>query len=277
MKKLIIGSLAVIAISAAAPAQAADMPMKAAPRPILVSSWGGWYAGINGGYGWGDPDAIVNPSGAPLPAGTVTNFTGGSPFTLSTRPRGWLGGVQLGYNWMINPTTMVGVEADFQFSNLKDSASGGYINTYSLNGDATRTVGIASLETKMDWFATFRGRYGWVVAPTVMPYVTGGLAIANIKTSLTNAGSHFDIGGGIPGTLISSFNNSASFSDIQFGFAVGGGLDWMVSPAWVVRTEYLYLNFAGKTYNAPLAGITSASSKLDAHIARLAINYRFAP
>ena len=46
----------VLALSTAA--LAADMPVKAPPRTAAaaVYSWTGFYAGIHGGYGWGDAD-----------------------------------------------------------------------------------------------------------------------------------------------------------------------------------------------------------------------------
>jgi opacity protein-like surface antigen len=46
---------AIVVFAAAAmigtPAAAADMPVKAAPAPI-VDPWTGFYVGVNGGYSW---------------------------------------------------------------------------------------------------------------------------------------------------------------------------------------------------------------------------------
>src|SRR3984893_10017576 len=54
MRKLLAGSIALIAL-AAAPAMAADMPVKTpAPKepPFIVYNWTGFYIGIQGGGGW---------------------------------------------------------------------------------------------------------------------------------------------------------------------------------------------------------------------------------
>jgi outer membrane immunogenic protein len=52
MKKVLFGSVAVVALIAANAASAADMAIKAAPRgPAPVATWTGCY--VNGGAGYG--------------------------------------------------------------------------------------------------------------------------------------------------------------------------------------------------------------------------------
>ena len=53
MKKLTLGSLAIVAVAMIGPAQAADMPVKAAPLVAPAWSWTGFYWGGNIGYSWG--------------------------------------------------------------------------------------------------------------------------------------------------------------------------------------------------------------------------------
>ena len=68
------------------------------------------------------------------------------------------------------------------------------------------------------------------------------------------------------------------------GWAVGGGLEWMVSPHWTVKAEYLFVDFGkaattGFIANPAIApgyaqGL-STSSDLSASIARAGVNYKF--
>jgi outer membrane immunogenic protein len=51
IKSLSLGATLVAVLAGAA--QAADMPVKARPVPVPIYSWTGFYAGLNGGYGWG--------------------------------------------------------------------------------------------------------------------------------------------------------------------------------------------------------------------------------
>jgi hypothetical protein len=77
----------------AAPAMAADMPLKA-PEPICV--WCGFYVGGNIGYGFGSTRA----SGDTYYTGNITvppGITG--LWTLSDNLSGVLGGGQVGYNF----------------------------------------------------------------------------------------------------------------------------------------------------------------------------------
>ena len=65
MKHLFFGSVALLALAAAGPAGAADMPVKgarmqAAP-PVGVYNWTGFYIGGNVGYGWGNRTAAFTP------------------------------------------------------------------------------------------------------------------------------------------------------------------------------------------------------------------------
>ena len=54
MKGNLLASVAVVALIAAGPALAADLPMKAPPAvAAAVWSWSGFYIGVHGGYGWG--------------------------------------------------------------------------------------------------------------------------------------------------------------------------------------------------------------------------------
>jgi len=53
MRFALAGGMLAAALIAGAPADAADMPLKAAPAPVIAPTWTGTYIGINGGYGWG--------------------------------------------------------------------------------------------------------------------------------------------------------------------------------------------------------------------------------
>jgi len=124
--------LAAASMTVASAAFAAD-PIMPAPAPIVPvvdnsSVWDGFYAGANVGYGWGE-------------------FDDGAA-TLDIE--GWLGGAQLGYNMALSGV-VVGVEGDYQFSDIKD-------------GD----IGI-------NHFGTVRARVGADMG-TFLPYLTAGVA-----------------------------------------------------------------------------------------------------
>jgi opacity protein-like surface antigen len=81
-------------------ATAADMPVKAPvyKAPVIAPyNWTGLYIGGNVGYSWGKANTDFNASnGGSL---TIPGFAGSE----SVKPKGTIGGGQIGYNWQRVP------------------------------------------------------------------------------------------------------------------------------------------------------------------------------
>ncbi len=200
MKKLLVGVLGVV--SMATSASAADLPMKA--RPVAVSpayNWSGFYIGGNVGYGFGRVDETSSstlvaapfsffPPPPPFPPVVI-------PFASSTRTPvdGVIGGGQIGYNWQ-SSRWVLGIEADIQGTDQNRNTStstsffgstpvpGFPVNPAFVTGTETETV-----NTRLDWFGTVRGRVGYTTGATgdLMWYGTGGYAYGQFKSSVTQS------------------------------------------------------------------------------------------
>src|ERR1700730_7767890 len=109
MKKFLVAGIAAAAFCGA-PAFAADMPTKApAYAPVAVYNWTGFYVGGHIGGAWSN--TTVADVSTPL---AVFAF----PATrIGVSGSGFLGGVQLGYNWQTGPWVF-GVQGDFAWSGL---------------------------------------------------------------------------------------------------------------------------------------------------------------
>jgi len=201
--------------------------------PVAIAwSWAGPYVGINAGYSAGKSktDAVFSdPTGAPL-------FTTGSTDNLN----GVIAGFQGGYNWMASSWLMAGIEADIQLSTQNTTPS-------FICPGAICNPGIGDLATSfdraqtLDWFGTVRGRLGATVTPETMAYLTGGLALAEIKTAGIVAWfSPFD-GDGNPNITPVGFG----FYDhrTKAGWTAGGGIETHLSGNLTGKIEYLYLDF----------------------------------
>jgi outer membrane immunogenic protein len=238
MQKLLLGISALVISTASA--SAADMAVKAPPPPPpLVLSWTGFYAGINGGGAWTDGPSMTYVDLANT--GNTTNSY--APSTINASSSSWLAGVHAGYNWQIAPTWVFGIEGDWDWTNL--NASG----TNRLNG-ATNLLGQTrglqtdnvSLQTKVNWLASVRGRLGYA-SPNWMLYATGGVAFADMGFNaqvhctgpVNGAGSLCDA----PGQDI----RPTGFNDTRVGWVAGAGFEFKPVSNWIFGLEYLYYRF----------------------------------
>jgi outer membrane immunogenic protein len=198
MKRIFIG-IAGIASLLTTSALAADLPAKVYTKaPVIVDpgyNWTGFYIGGNVGYSWGRSSSTESFTDALT--GTILSAAS-AKFNLN----GVIGGGQAGYNWQ-RDKWVFGLEADIQGSAQKGSTTvtcaastpaltptfgsstlaavssacargfAGDTNPFNVGGPAV----FDSLSQKLDWFGTFRGRIGSTfIAPTLLAYVTGGLA-----------------------------------------------------------------------------------------------------
>jgi outer membrane immunogenic protein len=272
MKRHLIGVVLIAALGTA-PAVAADMAFKAAAVPVPVWTWTGFYVGGNVGYSWG-PWSSTNTAGN-------TNFPTGTGFTNTASPQvdGWLGGLQAGYNWQTGQWVF-GLEGDIQITSQSASDPGSASTVVAISpcppvalacpGTDTTTTSVTN-NWKMPWFSTLRGRVGVTADPTLLLYATGGLAIAGTQYANSNSVTTV-ITVPAPGTTSTSVS-SWSQATTRVGFAVGGGVEKMLSPNWSVKGEYLFLGLGSYTFLSGTGADTNV--KMLDNIVRLGLNYKF--
>jgi outer membrane immunogenic protein len=229
MKKLLFGSVALVALGLGTPAAfAADMRVAPAPVAAPAYTWSGCYIGGGGGYSSGRatqytaPGTVVSgpfgiaaaPGVVPPPAGV--NIT--DQFNLS----GFIGTAQLGCNWQYG-AWVFGVEGDGSTTNKEGQAFETFLVPFL---GAGRGGWIA--QTQERWLVTARGKLGltnfWWFGPNTMVYVTGGGAWAKIDTS------EF-----LPGALATTTGHQES--NTRAGWTVGRGRLWLVAQERVPLRE----------------------------------------
>lgn len=245
MKRMLFVSA--VALAAATPAFAADLPQPMAPPPQApatyvppappVYNWGGIYVGINGGYGFGSSD--WEPSG-----GTATgNFDINGPLVGGT----------IGANFQ-SGQFVFGVEADGDWADL----SGSTTNTTTCGGGTSCTF-----QTSDDWLATIRGRVGYAF-DRVLLYGTGGGAVGDVKSTLTSPGL-----------------TSVSSSSTEFGWTAGAGVEFALTDNITAKVEYLFVDLSngsfGCTAGGACSGTTTVPVTFDASLIRAGLNFKFNP
>jgi outer membrane immunogenic protein len=261
-KRLLLGST-VLAVLATGPVMAADLPAAApgyrGPAVAPVANWTGFYLGGNVGYSFGSSNLNLGSITSPPPPITPLLTA-----TTDLSVKGALGGLQLGYNWQFNPNWVWGVEGDFQWAGQKGQASVANLIVIPV---------LASVESKLDWFSTVRGRLGYVTGNSLW-YVTGGWAYGHRELNVTTSA-------GIPSFAVGTLNMSQNKS----GWTLGGGVETKLWDSnWSGKLEYLYLDLGTMTTTTtalniappvvPILG-TSTSATLRDHIVRVGLNYQF--
>jgi len=258
-----------------------------------VYNWTGFYLGGNLGYSWGRSASTLWLTDA----GTTVS-------SANTRNdmNGVIGGGQLGYNWQFDNKWVFGLEADFQGSDQKGGAGaacagGALTSVATLNstcstghiGDTT-PFNVAAfpvtsdISQKLNWFGTVRGRIGPTVTPTLLVYVTGGLAFGEITTTNTVAGTNITGAQGTNVFTLTPVAGSASSSTTRVGWTIGAGIEGVVSGNWTAKLEYLYVDLGDVSgaFVTPVAGLSGGllTSRYNSHITdnilRVGLNYRWA-
>ena len=162
----------------------------------------------------------------------------------SATAKGFLGGGQLGYNYQMG-SFVIGAEVDAAWANVK------YEEPF-LAG---------SITFKNDYFVTAAARLGYAFDRYLVYGKVGG-AWTRDKWDATD---------GIGGTATARSNRS--------GWMLGAGVEYAFMSNWSVKAEYNYLMFRAVTPTFTTTGglgvAGTADVKLNTHIAKLGLNYRF--
>lgn len=231
-------------------ALAADLP--AAPvlkAPVQVSDWSGLYLGAGLGFRSADTDVNVNSArDTSGPAVLADRFLAsdcyiglpcvrGQPFNGTS----FRFSPYLGYNWQLNSRWVLGIEADAGFGSQTTVSGGSYYPaTPFLAGGASSN----SFSVKTGWDASIRGRVGYLIEPGTLLYATGGPAWLHVETTSNCSTVFADDGdcsssGGFTGFSPASITHAQT----KLGATVGGGVEAMLSPNWIVRGEYRYSDY----------------------------------
>ena len=208
-----------------------EMKQVAPAPPECDFTWTGFYLGANFGYGWGNADTDFEP----FSTNPVLPFTAAEPTTLSPDPSGFIGGGQIGFNWQAGKWFVLGIETDFQGTDIQGSETDSPI--IQLSGPANRTDSFLEARERMQWFGTTRARIGFVPWCRMLIYATGGVAYGNVDYSATT-----NFGNSNP-----EVTYPVDFTQTNVGWTVGGGLEYAIGHHWTVKAEYLYYDLGNES------------------------------
>ncbi|MEB2842955.1 outer membrane protein [Endobacterium cereale] len=184
-------------MTATSAARAADAVEQIPEAPVAIETaapvftWSGPYAGLHGGYGWGNGDLNTG-------AGTFSdNFDGGR-----------FGGF-VGYNWQMSNGFVAGIEGDVN---------------YDWNEESIGTTDVSS-----GFSGSARARLGYAM-DRALPYIAGGWTATNVKAEGpgidTDDTLHgWTIGAGVDYAFTDNIFGRAEYRYNDFGSGNLGGAD----------------------------------------------------
>jgi outer membrane immunogenic protein len=251
MKRLLLVAVSLMAVAASGGANAADLPVYTKAPKAPVYNWTGFYIGAEGGAGWGNAqqtDGIGFNSGTYQPNGA---FVGGT----------------IGYNWQLYSNWVWGLEGDASWADIgattggTDPTSSGHAVGATGNPLYGCGGGVQQCQTKIENIDSVRARVGYAFG-YVMPYVTGGLAIATVH------GEEGDV------KADGAFGSGTS---TIFGWTAGAGVEAQILPRWTVKLEGLYNDFGNQNiFNDTISGkgVVAESVKLTPSLIKIGVNYK---
>ena len=231
----------------------ASVEAKAEP----AMNWTGFYAGIHAGGMLGFSD-VSDPYGRSIYGNTV-------------RTPGALIGLQGGYNWQPAGSRFVyGIEGDLSWLTGDGSST-----CFAFSGRFTSS----NCRAQPSYTGTLTGRLGYAgdAGGRTLYYLKGGAALLRNRVEATaNYGFGF-----YPIA-------TAGIDQTDLGWTIGAGIEHAIAPAWSVKLEYDYSDFADATFTThrgflttPGGGITTVLAPRTAHVdqsmhtVKLGLNYRF--
>jgi outer membrane immunogenic protein len=263
---------AVAATAFAGGANAADLPSAApaykTPAPVSpVFNWTGFYVGANVGYGKSANNDGVQFTDFPAGSGTATFAIGQTPRAISFDPKGFIGGLEAGYNWQ-NAALVLGVEADLSGAGIKDSGMFVFTGPISLGAPQTTTA-----SSSLDWLATVRGRIGFTLTDRLLIFGTAGVAFGQVNNQMSIVASNPGI------NFLATFNGSDKST--RTGWVAGAGAEYALANNVFAKLEWLYYDLGTNTFSTPevLNGTTlplgfNTSFKTNGNIVRFGVDFR---
>ncbi len=205
-----------------------------------------------GGYGFGDAHSVFN-----FTFNGALSSAVGLPAAYDSGRTGVLGGLELGYNYRWR-RFLIGPALDASWGHLSGKAS-------ATGTDTNRIAFGASESSSIEWLSTLRLRAGFLPIDRDLVYLTGGLAVGEVKD---RTGVSFATGVSYQGLR----------RQVQAGWTVGGGSEFAIAPSWRLKLEYLYYDLGATTANGYRADLNFFHTQSDfttaGQLVRLGLAYR---
>lgn len=226
-----------------------------APATAQQPDWTRPYVGGQIGYSWDNIDVSSNPPGA---------FSNLGDF------EGAIGGIQGGGNFIQQGGIVFGLVTDFNWLDGSAHASGSQSTTAIVDVcndgclEETTVESQTAVGLDLEWKASIRGKVGFLAAPNILVYATGGIAFARLEAQAAQSATVTTYYS--PSTTTSADSDSATLT----GYVLGAGAEVLVTPDIGVFAQVLHYEF--ETESLELLGST-VNVDLDETVAMVGVSF----
>ncbi|MGL5447335.1 MAG: outer membrane protein [Rhabdaerophilum sp.] len=225
--------------------------------------WAGTYVGIHAGMSNAQTDSSSFRGGLAsnaLPNSAITDLLASTINFRKVNKTQSSFGAFAGINYLWDDVVL-GVEVDYTRAKVNTTTSFGPYGLMRTDGAGEwHVTSTSTARAKLTDWGTLRGRVGWA-AGNFMPYLTAGIAFANIDGRATTTGSwqRYDVSSPPARPLVasSSFSGVIGRSGITYGGAIGAGVDVAFFSNVFVRAEWQHIQLASGG-NRPQVSINTA-------------------
>jgi outer membrane immunogenic protein len=249
----------VLLCAMASPALPADLDVLRGSEPVMApvapvgpatfTRWSGFYAGGDFSFNYGQAD--FSSATQPLVALALQNTLVEQQFQPSQlQALGNGSNSAFGYGGFVGYNTqwqdlIVGVEADYTHTNLNMTSISPTVIARAFNPAVGNVTAVSIQNAKGTFSITDYGearlRAGYIVG-NLLPYGFIGMAVG--RGAYTTSIEVDAVCGGGSCTGYPLTPSSGQSNALIYGYAVGGGLDWAVTPNIFLRGEFEYVQFA---------------------------------
>jgi outer membrane immunogenic protein len=246
---------------APAPVRAAA-PVRSAPAQANPS-WSGAQVGGQGGVspmaqGFAEPGSHLFPAACLL--GGSPALCNETPFSFTGSNTAATGGGFVGYRIQMG-TMVVGIEGD---ANAKNASSS---STYSGSNSYRAETFTGSVKQGAD--GSIRGRFGFLVTPSVLTYGTVGVAFGSVSGSYGYSAHEID------GLGFASATGGSSWSTTRSGLTGGAGIEALITQSLSLRLEYRYTDLGRFSESVPISTVCAGTCSTPSSGASISLHPTF--
>ena len=186
--------------------------------------------------------------------------------SLPLNPSGFIGGVQVGYNWLVGPGSLwawkrTSRAADTEGARRPLRRRWPPISRSQHRSKSTATGLVPDRES------------GSCAAESLVLRNRRNSAYGQTETSFSAIATGFTLA-----TCPARYScTTGSSSSVRAGWAAGAGLEWMFLPHWSLTAEYLFVDFDPSATGTSCCGTFTANAPFRENVARAGVNWYFEP